>query len=423
MNKPRCLIVGASAAGVAVAIELRNNGYTGAVTLIDADPNLPYERPPLSKSVLGAGSRGFVPIQPAPIYRDLDIELRLGEKVTAVDPAALTVRLDGGDAVPVSRLVLATGLSPRRLRVAGADAENVLSLRDAADARRIAEELASGGPLVIIGAGFIGLELAAVARERGIDVTVVEAQARPLTHAVGADVASLLMELHRGHGVKLLTGATVAEFAGSAGRVEEVRLADGRRLPASTVVVGVGVEPRTELTVSARIEVDTFGIPVNEFGQTSRAWIYATGDVASQNHPALARRGRIEHWDTAQRHGAAVGATIAGTPTRYREAPYAWSHQYGATLQIVGRPRPDDDLVLRDGASPGEFLAFWIRDGYVGAVAGMAASREVGVVKRLMAARVPVERAQLLGRDLDLRRFLKQHQNAVRANPESTLAS
>ncbi|GAA2580775.1 FAD-dependent oxidoreductase [Dactylosporangium fulvum] len=422
MNKPSCVIIGASAAGVATAVELRKRGYAGAVTLVDADPNIPYERPPLSKTLLGTGSRGLVPIQPAHTYRDLDIELRLGERATAVDPAALTVHLSGGEVLPAGRVVLATGLSPRRLQVAGADAENVLSLRDASDASRIAEGLASGGPLVLIGAGFIGLELAAVAREGGIDVTVVEAQAQPLNNAVGPDVACLLTQLHRRHGVKLLTSATVAEFAGSAGRVEEVRLTDGRRLPASTVVVGVGVEPRNELTVSARIEVDSYGIPVNEFGQTSRAWVYATGDVASQPHPELARRGRIEHWDAAQRHGTAVGATIAGAPARYREAPYAWSDQYGATLQIVGRPRPDDDLVLREGASPSEFLAFWIRDGYVGAVAGMEASRDVGVVKRLMAARVPVDRAELAGRDLDLRGLLKQHRNGVRATAGSKLA-
>ncbi|MFD8089324.1 NAD(P)/FAD-dependent oxidoreductase [Streptomyces malaysiensis] len=407
VTKPSCVIVGASAAGVSAAVQMRRMDYPGTITLVDADPHLPYERPPLSKALMDDTEHGLVPIQPAETYRDLDIDLRLGERVVEVDPARLTVRLSDGDVLNSGRLVLATGVSPRRLDVKGAHAANVLSLRDAADARRIGVYMARGGPLVIVGAGFIGLELAAVARERGIDVTVVEAQPHPLAHAVGTDVARLLTDLHRGHGVRLLSGVTVRELIGSVDGVEEVRLSDGRRLPTAAVVVGVGVDPRRGLARSARVDTDSFGIPVNEFGQTSRAWIYATGDVASQPHPNLPGRGRIEHWDAALRHGAAVGATLAGNPVRYTDPPYAWSDQYGATLQIVGRARSTDELVMREGASPDRFLAFWIRRGRIGAVAGMDVPRDIGAVKRLMAIGTPVSTGLLARRDTDLRGLLK----------------
>ncbi|MBB4684354.1 NAD(P)/FAD-dependent oxidoreductase [Amycolatopsis jiangsuensis] len=407
MTRSSCVIVGASAAGVSAAVRMRRMDYPGTITLVDVDPRLPYERPPLSKALLDEGTAGLVPIQPAETYRDLDIDLRLGARVVEVDPARLTVRLGDGDVLKSGRLVLATGVRPRKLTVKGADATNVLSLRDAADAGRIGAHLGRGGPLVIVGGGFIGLELAAVAVDRGIEVTVVEAQPQPLTHVLGPDVAALVTGLHREHGVRLLSGVTVAGFLGPAGRVEEVRLSDGRRLPAAAVVVGVGVEPRHELARSARIDTDDHGIPVNEFGQTSRAWIYATGEVASQFHPDLPRRGRIEHWDAALRHGAAVGSTLAGEPVRYTDPPYAWSDQYGATLQLIGRARPTDELVLREGAAPGRFLAFWLRHGRIGAVAGMDAAREIGVVKRLMAAGVLVGREQLTRSDTNLRALLK----------------
>ncbi|MET9218371.1 FAD-dependent oxidoreductase [Streptomyces sp. NPDC003300] len=404
-----CVIVGASAAGVCAAVALRGHGYRGTVTLVDADPNLPYERPPLSKGLLDGESAGLVPIQPPSVYQDLDIALRLGERVVGIDPAALTVRLSGGDVLACGRLVLATGVAARRLTTPGADADNVLSLRDAADAVRLHARLARGGPLVIIGAGFIGLELAAVARRRGIEVTVVEAQPYPLASVLGPAVADLMTRLHRDHGVRLLTGVTVTEFLGSPAGVEAVRLSDGQRVPAATVVVGIGVRPRTELARTARIDVDDWGIPVNEFGQTSRAWIYATGDVASQPHPHLTARGRLEHWEAAQRHGTAVGSTIAGSPVRYTAPPYAWSDQYDTTLQIIGRPRRSDDFVLREGAVPDRFLAFWLRHGRIAAAAGMGAAREVGVVKRLIAGNVPVDSRLLSDPGLDLRGTLKQH--------------
>ncbi|GHH34723.1 pyridine nucleotide-disulfide oxidoreductase [Lentzea cavernae] len=403
------MIVGASAAGISAALALRRLDYRGTITVVDGDPHPPYERPPLSKALLDDTTGGLVPIVPWSTYADLEIDLRLGERVTAIDPGALKVHLGGGEQLDVDRLVLATGVTARHLALPHADADNVLTLRDATDAARLSAQLARGGPLVIIGAGFIGLELAAVARQRGIDVTVVEAQPRPLANIVGPEVASLVVDLHRGHGVRLITGATVERFAATGSTVEQVVLSTGHRLDTATVVVGIGVQPRTELGTSARVDVDHWGFPVNEFGQTSRAWIFAAGDVASQAHPHLATRGRLEHWDTAQRHGAAVGSTVAGEPVRYKEAPYAWSDQYDATLQIIGRPRGTDQVVIREGATPQRFLAFWLRDGRLAAAAGMDASREIGIARRLVASTVLVDNAVLADAATDLRALLKPH--------------
>ncbi|MFD4640785.1 NAD(P)/FAD-dependent oxidoreductase [Lentzea sp. NPDC058436] len=413
MHRSSCVIIGASAAGISAAVAMRRLDYRGTVTVVDADPNPPYERPPLSKALLD-DTTGLVPILPWSTYGDLQIDLRLGERVSAVDPGSLKVHLEGGDRLDVDRLVLATGVAARHLAIPHADADNVLTLRDAADAGRVSAQLARGGPLVIIGAGFIGLELAAVARQRGIDVTVVEAQPHPLANVVGSEVAGLVVDLHRGHGVRLVTGATVERFVATGSTVEQVVLSNGQRVDAATVVVGIGVRPRTELAASARVDVDHWGFPVNEFGQTSRAWIFAAGDVASQAHPHLAARGRLEHWDTAQRHGAAVGSTVAGEPVPYKEVPYAWSDQYTGTLQIVGRPRGTDRVVIRAGATPERFLAFWLRDGRLGAVAGMDASREVGLARRVVASTMPVDEDVLADAATDLRSLLRPHRSPAR---------
>ncbi|GAA1852613.1 FAD-dependent oxidoreductase [Pseudonocardia ailaonensis] len=423
---PACVVVGASAAGVATAIELRANGFTGPVTLVDADPRLPYERPPLSKGLLGAaatnGTDDLVPIRPPQTYVDLDIELRLGEQVLELDPVRRRVRTTAGE-LPADHVVLATGVSARKLDVPGADAANVLYLRNAADARALADQLAHGGPLVIIGAGFIGLEMAAVAREHDISVTVVEAALHPLARVLGGEAAQLMIDLHRNRGVEFLLGATVSRLEhlpgveGPSGTVGAVCLAGGRRIPTATVVVGVGVEPNVELARAAGAIVDEHGIVVDGYGRTSDPWIFATGDVASQPHPELVAPGRIEHWDVALRHGAAVGATIAGNPTRFVDPPYAWSDQYGGTLQLIGRGRPSDELVLRRDAEPGRFLAFWVRDGAVGAVAAMGMAREIGAVRRLVIDRVPVAAEDLASPELDLRSVLRAHQKRAKARP------
>ena len=410
---PSCVIVGGSAAGIAAAIELRQQGFSGAVTVVDSDPHVPYERPPLSKTLLASDNDGLVPIQSSDTYRELDITLLLGERAVKIDTTLRRVELRGGDVLQADRLILATGLSARHLPTPGATAPNVLTLRDAFDAQRLSQQLSGGGPLVIVGAGFIGLELAAVARTRGIDVTVVEATQYPLARSVGSRVAELLIDLHRGNGVKLLLGTTISHMNGTERAVEQVCLSDGRTLPAATVVVGVGGEAQVEFAATAGIDVDSNGISVNSYGQTNVPWIFAAGDVAVQPHPDLLVPGRVEHWDAALRHGAAIGSSIAGHTTSFTDPIYAWSDQYGTTLQTVGRGRATDEFILRRGARADQFLAFWVRDGHVGAAAGLGTPREIAIVKRLISSKVPVTGTDLVDQNHDLRSLLKAHKSTT----------
>jgi 3-phenylpropionate/trans-cinnamate dioxygenase ferredoxin reductase subunit len=300
-------------------------------------------------------------------------------------------------------VLLATGAHPLLLRVPGAQLDGVLAVRDADDAWKLNDQLAAGGPLVVVGAGFIGLELASAARSAGVGVTVVEKLAAPLAGTLGPQLSAWLLDLHRDHGVEVHLGAEIEAFAGHR-HVEEVVLTDGRRLPAQTVVVGVGVEPQAGLARRAGLRC-AGGIVVDGYGRTSDPWVFAAGDVACQPHPHLAVPGRIEHWDSALRHGAAVGATMAGRPTLHSAVPYFWSEQYGGVLQSYGRHRADDDLVIRGTINSDRAVAVWLRSGAPIATAGFGAAREIRAIKNMIEARTPVTVAAIADPMTDLRQL------------------
>lgn len=406
MSRREIVVVGASAAGVSSAMAMRKAGFDGGITVFDSDPHQPYERPPLSKNLLSGGVATLKPLYPQADYEDNGIKLILGQGVDSLDNERRRVNLTGGDSLPADQVVLATGVAARRLQVPGADLGNVLVLRDAADANALSAQMANGGPLVIIGGGFIGLELAALARENDVDATIVEVAPLPLMSA-GLPIGELTRNLHQERGVRFVLGSSVSSFEG-ASNVEAVILDNGTRLPAATVVVGVGVVPRVDLARAAGVEVDSAGIVVDGIGRTSTEWMYAAGDVASQPHPALAVRGRIEHWDTAIRHGSAVGATVAGTPTRFDSLPYAWSDQYGMTLQVFGRIRSTDRFVMRRGFTSERYLAFWLRDEKIGAAMGLNTSRELAATRRLIEGELVVPVDSLSDPDVDLRKLAKE---------------
>lgn len=396
------VIVGASAAGISAALAMRTHGHPGAVTVIDRDPHPPYERPPLSK----LADRALRPIVAPERLVELDIELRLGVEVRGVDPATRTLDLGPGGLLTVDQLLLTTGVAARRLTVPGANLPHVLVLRDAADAALLADRFEVGGPLVVVGAGFIGLEIAALAREHGLDVTVVEVGAVPL-QALDGRIGALALELHEDRGVRFTLGRRVERFEGAAA-VEEVVLDDGTRIPATTVVVGIGVEPRTELARAVGARTDDHGVVVDSCGRTDVPWVYAAGDVASQPHPHLvAGPGRIEHWDVALKHGAAVGATMAGQPTPFTDTPYVWSDQFGLTFQMFGRAHPTDELLLRRDSTSKSYLGFWLRDDVVVAVCGLDRSRDVGAARRLVQVPVGAHRDALTDDDLELKAVVK----------------
>jgi 3-phenylpropionate/trans-cinnamate dioxygenase ferredoxin reductase component len=395
-------IVGASAAGVSGAIALRRCGFDGSITLYDEDPTLPYERPPLSKS-LSEPSRELKPIIAAEVYDELGVELRLGCRVVGLT-SDRSVVLSDGSSTRHDRLLLTTGVSARTLAVSGAGLDHILHLRSAADARAVTSRLMLGGPLVVVGGGSIGLELAAVARGLGLSVTIVEVAPLPLAHAVGHDVAALISALHVDRGVRIATNATVASFRGTK-EVEEVALADGRVLPARTVVVGVGVTANDGLARDHGVDCAD-GVIVDQFGGTSDPWLWAAGDVTVRRHRRLRRTCRIEHWDTAQRHGATVARSMVGDAVEETAVPYVWSDQYEHTFQAFGRPEPHDRPILRAGAEPDRFLAFHVDGGRVHAVAGIGYPRDVRAGKALIERAVNVSDDTLRDPDTDLKRLI-----------------
>ena len=391
------VVIGASAAGVSAAMAMRSSGFEGRITLVDASSHLPYERPPLSKTFPVT----LRPIVSEQTYADHGVELRRGARVVELDPAARAVVLEGGQRLRADAVLLATGVSARTLGVPGEHLGNVLTLRDADDAARVAARLDAGGPLVIVGAGFIGLEAAAVARARGLDVTVVELLPVPLLAVLGADAGGRVRRLHEDRGVRFRLGATVAQFTGR-DEVDGVVLAGGERVPAASVIVGCGVVPNDALARQAGIDCRA-GVVIDSCGRTNRGWAWAAGDVASLVNPHVEGRQRIEHWDVAMRHGAAVGASMAGRPTPYADVPYFWSDQYGVRLQMYGRGRADDEIVIRAGATAESFLAFWLRGGRLAAAAGIGAAKDLRAAKSLIEARAAVPPAVLADQGSSLR--------------------
>ena len=370
MTNPRSIvIVGAGLAGAKAAETLRDEGYDGRVTLIGDEPERPYERPPLSKEYLrGESEREAAHVHPAGFYEGRSIELITGTAVEAIDTRDRTVTLAGGGRLAWDRLLLATGAEPRRLPVPGADLDGVLRLRDLADCEQLRAALAEGGPLVVVGAGWIGCEVAASARAAGVEVTLLERMDVPLQAVLGPEMGAFYGDLHGERGVELLAGAAVEAFQG-AGRVERVRLADGRAIDCAAVVVGVGVTPRTALAEAAGLAVDD-GILVDERLRASAPGVHAAGDAARAAHPFFGRTVRVEHWANALNQGPAAARSMLGADEPYDRIPYFFSDQYDVGMEYTGLAGPSDRLVVRGDPASRELVAFWLgEDGRV--TAGM----------------------------------------------------
>ena len=319
-------IVGAGLAGAKAAETLREEGFDGRLVLLGAEEERPYERPPLSKEYLrGEAERAAASVHEAGFYAEHDIELRTGTAVTGLDAGAGELALVGGERLAYDRLLLATGAAPRRLSLPGAELDGVLELRTFADSDALRGRLDEGGRLVVIGAGWIGSEVAASARQRGMDVTVVAPEAEPLERVLGREVGGIYGDLHRDHGVELRMAASVAAFEGD-GRVERVRLHDGATIVCDAVVVGVGAAPRTALAEAAGLAVEN-GVLVDGRLETSVPGVFAAGDVANHLHPALGRL-RVEHWDNALHQGPAAARAMLGADEAYARTPYFFSDQY-----------------------------------------------------------------------------------------------
>lgn len=395
----RYVLVGGGVAAAATAAGLRRRGFDGELVLVSDEREIPYERPPLSKDVLVG--REIVPARKPEWYADNDVELRLGTRATALDLGGRTVRLDDGDDLGYDTLVLATGLRPRRLP--GFEGDRIHYLRTAADARALRAELLTAERVVILGAGFIGCEVAASAVALGKQVTIFEPEPAPLSRALGVKIGAALLDIHRGRGVEVRTGEYVESCtARSDGLALTSNL--GHRTTADLVLVGVGAQPNTELAAAAGIDTGN-GILVDEYGRTSAPDVWALGDVAAQLHNG--RRVRVEHHDNALRQGQTVAANLTGDTVPHTDAHWFWTDQYDHKLQSVGHPRDLDDLIVRGSVDEQKFSAFSLTDGRIDAVIALNKAGDVLAARRLLQTPHRVTADQLRDESVPLKELLK----------------
>ena len=391
------VIVGAGQAAVQAIDTLRRNRFAGRVTLLGAEPVLPYQRPPLSKKYLaGTLPPERLSLRPATFYQQHGVETRLGRRVEEISRHAQRVRLDDGASVAYDALLLATGSRARPLAVPGAELDGVFSLRTLGDADRIRPALTSGGRLVIVGGGYIGLEVAATAREMGAAVTVLERAPRVLERVTCAELSRFYAEEHERHGVRIVCGVRIQAIAAQAaqGRVRAVIADDGTEYPADAVLLGVGALPAAELASSAGLPCED-GILVDEYCRTADPAIYAAGDCTRHPSPRYGRRLRLESVDNAFEQGASAALNLIGRPTVHDKVPWFWSDQYDLKLVIVGVSAGYDELVLRGDPARQAFTACYLRDGELLAVDSVNTPKDQLAARKLIPARVRPDRTRL----------------------------
>lgn len=375
MTSQRFVIVGAGLAAVKAAQTLREEGFSGEVVMVGAEAHPPYERPPLSKDYLqGKAQRDSVFVQPASWFQEQSITLRQGTSVQGLQLGERQVQLSDGTLLAYDALLLATGSTPRRLRIPGADATGVHYLRTLDDADALRAGLEATQHLVIVGGGWIGLEVAAAARAQGVAVTVLEQAELPLVGVLGPEVAQVFADLHRAHGVDLRCGVGVRSFIVTDGAFAGVELADGTLLKADRAVVGVGVTPSIEFARSSGLAIGS-GILVDATLRTSDPAVFAAGDIAEADHPVLRRRIRVEHWANALNQGPHAARSMLGGTEPYERLPYFYTDQYDLGMEYTGYAGPGDydQVVVRGDKAGLDFMAFWLSGGRV--LAGMHVSR------------------------------------------------
>jgi len=392
------VIVGASLAGAKAAEALRGEGFEGRITLIGEEAELPYERPPLSKEYLmGKSERDGVFVHDWDWYRENHVDLRLQSRVASIDRGRHLVRCEGGDEIAFDRLLLTTGSSPRKLPLPGADSSNVLYLRRVEESERLRERFSKSGRLVVIGAGWIGLEAAAAAREAGVEVTVLETLELPLLRVLGPECARVFADLHRRHGVDLRLGVKVDAIVEEEGRPSRIRLAGGEEVTADTVLAGIGARPNVELAEGAGLEVSN-GVLVDQALRTSDPDILAAGDIANAQHPVLGKRIRVEHWDNAIGQGETAARSMLRDGVVYDRIPYFYTDQYELGMEYAGYVEPGgyQEVVFRGDVDKLEFVAFWL-DAEHRVLAGMNVNIwDVNdAIKGLVSSQKPVDPTRL----------------------------
>jgi NADPH-dependent 2,4-dienoyl-CoA reductase/sulfur reductase-like enzyme len=404
-DTPRFVVIGAGHAGGRAAEAMRALGFSGHILLIGDEPHLPYERPPLSKELLQGKPEMFQLMRPEAFWREKQIECRLGVRATAIDPAARTVTLADGTREPYDKLLLTTGGAVRRLAVPGADLGNVRYLRTLDDSRAIDAALAPGRKVVVIGGGFIGLEVAASARLRGCEVTVIELADRLMARGTLPEISATFLALHRERGVDVRLNTGVARLEG-AGAVERVVTSGGEAIAADLVVVGVGIVPDTALAETAGIRCAN-GIVVDEFCRTSAPDIFAAGDVTSHFNPIYGRHIRLESWQNAQNQAIAAARVMCGQETPYAELPWMWSDQFDAKLEIAGIPERWSEVVFRGDITGRDFMIFLLEAGRVVGAMSVNQPRDMRFARRLLQTGKTIDAAALADPAVSMRELAR----------------
>jgi 3-phenylpropionate/trans-cinnamate dioxygenase ferredoxin reductase component len=395
------VIVGAALAGAKAAETLREEGFDGRVVLLGAEPHRPYERPPLSKDYLrGEADRSAAYVHDEDFYATHDIELRTSTIVSALDLGAREVELEGGERLGFSKLLLAPGAEPKRVPLPGADLDGVRYLRTFEDSDTLRAAIERGGRAVVIGAGWIGSEVAASARTKSMEVTLIERLSAPLERVLGRELGDIYGAIHRDHGVEVLCDTGVDAIEGD-GRAERVRLTGGRTLDADLVVVGVGIAPRTGLAEAAGLEVDN-GVVADQYLATAADGVYVAGDIANAWHPFYEQRIRVEHWHNALEQGPAAARNMVGKGEPYDKIPYFYSDQYDVGMEYSGHSSPDDEVVFRGDVDGREFIAFWLRDGRITAGMNVNVWDVTDQIQALIRSRAQVDVGSLRDPEVDL---------------------
>jgi 3-phenylpropionate/trans-cinnamate dioxygenase ferredoxin reductase component len=400
--RPNYVVIGASLAGASAVATLRQEGFDGDVALIGAEPQPPYERPPLSKEYL----RGEVPfekalVRPASFYEQNSIDTQFGVRALRVDPIDRIVHLDTGRDVHYDKLLIATGARNRRPQIPGRDLQGVYDLRSVSDADALRAAMAPGRRAVVIGMGFIGCEVAASLRSKGVDVTTIDPSPSPLFRVLGSEVGNVLAGIHRENSVSTIFEDVVTHFEGNQS-VERVMTTRGRRLECDFAVLGVGVEPVVDLVAGTGIKTDN-GILVDEYSRSTVEHVYAAGDVANHSHPVFQRRIRVEHWQNAMQQGAAAARNMMGRKTMYDAIPWFWSDQYDVNVQYAGFHRESTRLVIRGSLVERDFIAFYMNDGRIDAAVALNRGKELRRAMPLIKSRQLIDPTQLENDDIDLR--------------------
>ncbi len=408
MSGKGIVIVGGGHGGSQIAASLRGDGYDGPLTLVTAEVDVPYQRPPLSKAFLKDPAHDLLPLRPESFYAKNAIDLRLGAEVASIDRPGSAVVLTDGTAIPFDRLALATGATPRLPPVAGIELAGVFTLRHAEDARRLRDALFAANDVVVVGGGFIGLEIAGTARLLGKTVTVLEAADRLMGRVVAPEISQHFLALHRGWGSDIRLATAVGGIVGEDGRVVAVETAAGDRIPADIAVIGIGVTPNVALAQAAGATIDN-GILVNEFMETSLSGVHAVGDCVSFDHWDLKRRVRLESVQNAVDQAKTLSAVLTGKREPYRAVPWFWSDQGDVKLQMVGLSADATESHLRGNPDDGSFSVFHYAGARLVAIDSVNRAADHVLGRRMIGAGISPPPASVADTSVDLKALLAAH--------------